>query len=111
MPVIDAELCYTGCEMQPRPTNQQLQEAIDSGRAAAKASAECRARYGRRRTPQRTERLTYHRDSCAEAAVPLRSYIGMVAWHDLPLEFDLAMRDVIEDLRYERRQIDKMLGR
>lgn len=95
--------------MQERPTDKQLQQAIDDGRRAAKASAECRARYGRRKTPQRTERLTYHRSRCAEAAKPLRSYIGMVAWHDLPLEFDLPMRDVIGALRYERRQIDKML--
>jgi hypothetical protein len=107
--VIDAKLCYYGCEMQDRPTDKQLQQAIDIGRMVAKASAECRARYGRRRTPQRTERLTQHRQRCADAAVPLRSYIGMVAWHDLPLEFDLPMRDVIGELRYERRQITKML--
>jgi hypothetical protein len=97
--------------MQDRPTDKQLQKAIDAGRAVAKAAAECRERYARRRTPQRKERLTYHRNRCADAAAPLRSYIGMVAWHDLPLEFDLRMRDVIGELRYERRQLDKMLAR
>lgn len=97
--------------MQDRPTDKQLQRAIDIGDMVAKASKECRARYGRRRTPQRQERLTWHRKRCAAAAVPLRSYIGMVAWHDIPVDFEIPMKRVIADLRYERRQIDKMLVR
>lgn len=97
--------------MQDRPTDKQLQDAIDSGRMAAKAAADCRARYGRRRSPQRKERLTFHRERCAEAAKPLRSYIGMVAWGGIEQDDELAMKRVMEDLRYERRQIDKMLAR
>lgn len=95
--------------MRVRPSDKQLQQAITAGRAVAKASSECRARYGRRRTPQRTDRLTFHRQRCASAAVPLRSYIGMNAWYDFPLEIDHGLRDAIAELRYERRQIDKML--
>lgn len=96
--------------MQTSPDRDQIAAAIETGLGAATAARQVRLRLGRRKTPKRAEQLAAARDRCADAAAPLRSFIGMVAWHDLPVEQELAMKDAISKLRYERRQIDKMLA-
>lgn len=48
-------------------------------------------------------------ESLAAAAAPVRRYIGMVLAHDIPMETELALKRASQDLRYERRQIGKML--
>jgi hypothetical protein len=83
--------------------------AVSAARDAVERAGKMRRRLARRRTPHRDAELRAMQGECAEAAVPLRSYIGMVAWHDLPVEQELAMKDAIAALRYERRQIGKML--
>lgn len=94
--------------MQERPTTEQIHAAIVSAAAAVESSRRTRASLGRRQTPTRRRRLLAARQRCSDAAGPLRSYIGMIAWHDLPYEQETAMKDAVQKLRYERRQIDKM---
>jgi hypothetical protein len=94
--------------MKPKPTADQIMAAVGVATEAADASRALRKRLGRRRTPTRAAQLAAARDRCAAAAEPLRSFIGMVAWHDLPYELESAMKDAIAKLRYERRQIGKM---
>lgn len=85
-------------------------DALAAGNSAAAAARDTRKRLGRRRTAQRTKQLTAARKRCADAAEPLRSWIGMVAWGGISLADELAMKNMMTKLRYERRQIDKMLG-
>lgn len=94
--------------MKPKPTQEQITAAVEVGTEAVEHSRALRKRLGRRRTPTRAAQLAAARARCATAAEPLRSFIGMVAWHDLPYEQESAMKDVMTKLRYERRQIDKM---
>jgi hypothetical protein len=94
---------------QPTPTADEIASGLRSAETAVTNAANVRQRYRRRRLKRRGEQLTAARDRCVAAAAPLRSWIGMVAWHDLPLETELAMKDAISALRYERRQITKML--
>jgi hypothetical protein len=94
--------------MQKSPTPEQIAAALDVASEAIEHSAATRKRVGRRRTPKRAAQLTAARERCAHAAEPLRSFIGMIAWHDIPVEQELAMKKAMEKLRYERRQIDKM---
>lgn len=95
--------------MNTKPSSDAVKSAVSDGLAAAEASRALRKTFRRRRTPQRDRKLRSMRSRCSEAADPLRSYIGMVLWHDIPLADELAMKDAIAKLRYERRQIDKML--
>lgn len=97
--------------MQEAPTAEQISAALMAAEDACAHTRATRRRLGRRRTQQRQRQLSDARERCAEAAKPLRSYIGMVAWHDLPIEQELAMKTAMSELRYERRQIDKMLAR
>lgn len=94
--------------MQTPPTKEQIDAAVSVGEEAVSHARDVRKRVGRRRTPTRAARLKAARDRCSAAAEPLRSFIGMIAWHDLPTEWEIAMKGVMEKLRYERRQIDKM---
>lgn len=94
---------------QPRPTSEQIAAAIREAESASTAAAAVRARYHRRRSPRREPALAAAKERCEAAASPLRSFIGMVAWHDLPVEEELAMKAAMQKLRYERRQIAKML--
>lgn len=96
--------------MQPSPTEKDIRDAIGAGRHAASYAKQTRGRLRRRNPPKRQEYLERARKQCAEAAAVLRSYIGMVAWekHKITLDQELEMKKVMEDLRYERRQIDKM---
>lgn len=95
--------------MQERPTTAQMRAASSAGEKAADEARALRGRLKRRKTPTRTRQLTAARAACAAAAEPLRSYIGMVAWHDIYIDHELMMKSVMVKLRYERRQIDKML--
>lgn len=94
--------------MQAKPTSEQITAAIGVADDAVEHSRVLRKRLGRRRTPTRAAQLTAARERCAHAAEPLRSFIGMVAWHDLAVKHELAMKGAMQKLRYERRQIDKM---
>lgn len=93
---------------QPSPTQEQIKAALTVSAEAVIHAREVRKRVGRRRTPRRAAQLTAARERCAHAAEPLRSFIGMVAWHDLPVGQELSMKKAMSELRYERRQIDKM---
>lgn len=94
--------------MQTSPTKEQIDAAILVAEEAVSHASDVRKRVGRRKTPRRAAQLTAARERCAAAAEPLRSFIGMIAWHDLPVEFELSMKSAMQKLRYERRQIDKM---
>lgn len=94
--------------MQTPPTTEQIAAAVSVADEAVQHARDVRKRVGRRRTPRRAAQLTAARERCAAAAEPLRSFIGMIAWHDLPNEAEVAMKGAMEKLRYERRQIDKM---
>lgn len=94
--------------MQTSPTKEQIEAAISVAEEAVSHARDVRKRVGRRRTPKRAAQLTAARERCSSAAEPLRSFIGMIAWHDLPVEQEIAMKDAMQKLRYERRQIDKM---
>lgn len=94
--------------MQTSPTKEQIDAAILVAEEAVNHASDVRKRVGRRKTPRRAAQLTAARERCAAAAEPLRSFIGMIAWHDLPVEFELVMKSAMQKLRYERRQIDKM---
>lgn len=93
---------------QPRPTYQEVAAGITAAERAAAASRETRLRLGRRRTKRRAQQLAAARQRCADAAKPLRSWLGMVAWGGIRQADEIAMKKVMEKLRYERRQIDKM---
>lgn len=90
---------------------KDIRDAIAAGRYAASYAKQLRGRLRRRKTAKRQTQLEAAREKCGKAAAPLRSYIGMVAWdkHEITLEQELEMKSVMEDLRYERRQITKML--
>lgn len=94
---------------KPRPTTEQIAAAVSFAERAVTSAAEVRKRYHRRRTPQRDRALEEARTRCEQAAAPLRSWIGMVAWGGISLDDELAMKGATESLRYERRQIAKML--
>lgn len=94
--------------MQSPPTKPQIEAAVMVADEAVEHARGVRKRVGRRRTPKRAAQLSAARERCATAAVPLRSFIGMVAWYDLPVDQELAMKGAMQRLRYERRQIDKM---
>lgn len=94
--------------MQSPPDREQIEAAVTVAEEAVSHAREVRKRVGRRRTPRRKAQLQAARDRCSAAAEPLRSFIGMIAWHDLPLDQEIAMKGVMKKLRYERRQIDKM---
>lgn len=94
---------------QERPTHAQIAAAIETASRAAAAASDARARYFRRHSPHRASALSAARDRCAEAAAPFRPWLGMVAWDGIALDDELAMKKIMEALRYERRQIDKML--
>ena len=94
--------------MKEKPTSEQIMAAVGVATEAVDHARALRKRLGRRKTPTRAAQLTAARARCASAADPLRSFIGMVAWHDLPYELESAMKDAMAKLRYERRQIDKM---
>lgn len=94
---------------QPTPTDDQISAAVSAAHNAVTRSRETRARYRRRRTPQRNSALQLCRTELTEAAAPIRSYIGMVLPHDLPRETELTLRNASADLRFEREQIRKML--
>lgn len=95
--------------MQTTPTKQQIEHVVHAALDAVAASSDTRSRFKRRRTPIRTRQLERSLDACVAAAEPLRSFIGMVAWHDFDMDTELMMKDAIAKLRYERRQIAKML--
>lgn len=95
---------------QPRPKSAEIATALGDAERAVTHARDTRKRLGRRRPPRREEQLTAARARCADAAIPLRSYIGMVAWGGISLDDELAMKRQMELLRYERRQIDKMLA-
>jgi hypothetical protein len=97
--------------MQTRPTTQQIMAALGVAERAVLDSQATRRSLGRRKTKLRQKRLAEARQRCAEAAKPLRSYIGMAAWEGISLEDELLMKRQMERLRYERRQLDKMLAR
>lgn len=94
--------------MRNSPTKEQIDAAILVAEEAVDHASGVRKRVGRRRTPKRAAQLAAAREQCAAAASPLRSFIGMVAWYDLPVDLELAMKKMMQKLRYERRQIDKM---
>lgn len=94
--------------MQPKPTTPQIVDALTAAADAVLFAHSVRKRFGRRLVPFREQKIDEALARCAVAAAPLRSYIGMVAWHDLPLETELAMKKVMQELRYERRQLTKM---
>lgn len=94
---------------QPTPTPTQIRDALRAAERSVTHARDTRRRYRRRHTKLRDEHLRAARKRCAESAAPLRSYIGMVAWHNLSAEDELAMKRQVAELRYERRQIDKML--
>lgn len=94
---------------QPTPTREDVESALADAAAAVGRARGMRRRLARRRTPNRDAELRAMQGECADRAAPLRSFIGMVAWHDLPTDQELVMKTAIGDLRYERRQIDKML--
>lgn len=94
---------------QSTPDYSQIESAVKVADRAAMLSAEARKKYARRRSPRRESTLNRCRERCSEAAKPLRSYIGMIAWHDLPVDVELMLKNAIAKLRYERRQLDKML--
>lgn len=94
---------------QPRPTHDQISAAVSAADRAVTAAVAVRKRYHRRRAPQRESALVGARTRCEESAKPLRSWIGMSAWGGIELDDELAMKKVMEALRYERRQIAKML--
>ena len=96
---------------QPRPNPDQISAAIGAAERAVLFARETRKGLRRRRTARRAQRLSTARERCAAAARPLRSFIGMAAWDGIHIDDELAMKKVMEKLRYERRQIDKMLKR
>lgn len=95
---------------QNRPDHDEIANAVARAAAAAKSSAELRKKLRRRQTPTRAAQLDTARDRCSAAAPQLRSWIGMCAWGGIALDDELAMKRVMEALRYERRQIDKMVS-
>lgn len=95
---------------QPRPNPTEIAAAVEVATAAVRHSADVRKRHGRRRAPTREKQLTAARTRCAEVAQPLRSWLGMAAWGGIDIDDELAMKKIMEKLRYERRQIDKMLA-
>jgi hypothetical protein len=94
---------------QDRPDTTQISAALSEAEAAAAFSRGCRARWKRRRAPARQESLEDARQRCAAVVPQLRSWLGMVAWGGISLQDELAMKRAVAALRYERRQIDKML--
>jgi len=94
---------------QPRPTHEQIADGVRDAEQATAAASDVRARYHRRRSPRRQPSLEAAKQRCEDAAAPLRSWIGMVAWDGISLADELAMKKAMEGLRYERRQIAKML--
>jgi hypothetical protein len=94
---------------QPRPHSEQITAALGTADAAMAAARKTRARYRGRKTPGRVDALCDARARCEAAAEPMRSWLGMVAWGGIALEDELAMKKAMADLRYERRQIAKML--
>jgi hypothetical protein len=82
--------------------------ALGAAERAVFHARSTRKKLGRRRTARRSTQLLAARQRCSEAAAPLRSYIGMIAWGGISLDDELAMKRQMEKLRYERRQIDKM---
>jgi hypothetical protein len=103
-------MCYA-CLVQPSPTEKDIRDAIGAGCYAASYAKQTRGRLRRRKTAKRQLQLEAARTKCVAAAAPIRSFLGMVAWdkHKITLEQELEMKKVMEDLRYERRQITKML--
>lgn len=98
--------------MAAAPTTLQIEAALQSARDAVLEARATRARWARRhRAKSRQGRLKSALAACEVAALPLRSYIGAVAWHDLPLESDLAMKRAIAALGKERRYLRRMLAR
>ena len=97
--------------MKPSPTEQDIRDAIGAGRYAASYAKQMRGRLRRRNTANRKAKLESAKVKCEQAAEPLRSYIGMIAWdkHEITLDQELEMKKTMEALRYERRQITKML--
>jgi len=104
------DVCYA-CFVKTSPTAQDIRDAIGAGRYAVSYAKQTRGRFRRRKTKTRRPLLEAAKVKCELAAVPLRSYIGMIAWdkHEITVEQEIEMKKIMEDLRYERRQITKML--
>lgn len=96
--------------MQPTPTKDEIQKALNDARVTVDASRALRKRLRRRRTPRRQEELAAQRDACAAAAAPIRSLIGMSVQHDFAVKTDLTLKAASADLRKEREQLRKMLA-
>lgn len=94
---------------QARPDSKEIAAAIGAADAAVGSAASVRRRYHRRKSPLRQKGLEDARQRCDVAVEPLRSWLGMAAWGGIALEDELAMKKATTALRYERRQIDKML--
>lgn len=96
---------------QSRPTYAEIANGLRAAQYAVERSAAVRARYRRRRgLKRRATDLTEARERCERAAPQLRSWLGMVAWGGIKLADELAMKRAMEELRYERRQLTKMLA-
>jgi hypothetical protein len=95
---------------QKSPDHAEIEAAVAAAQTLADNSAAVRRRWRRRNAPTRQPALEGARQRCADAAPQLRSWIGMSAWGGISTDDDLAMKRVMEALRYERRQIDKMLA-
>lgn len=95
---------------QPRPDHAVIENELGRADAAVNHSRDVRRRYRRRRgAARRDEHLAAAKARCEQIAIPIRSWLGMVAWGGIELEDEIAMKAMMERLRYERRQITKML--
>lgn len=96
--------------MPPTPPQpSKIAAALTTAETAVAEAQAARKRFARRHPSHRQEQLVGARERCAEAAKPLRSYIGMCAWGVIMFNDESAMKHQIARLRYERRQLDKML--
>lgn len=95
---------------QDRPTHAQILAAIGRAETACVQAANCRTRYSRRRSPRRPLALAAALEQCVAVAGPFRSWLGMVAWGGIDLDDELAMKKIMEKLRYERRHLERMLN-
>lgn len=95
---------------QDRPTHAEIVTAVAKVDAAVTYARSRRDWWKRRHAPLRVGQLAAARLRCADAVVPLRSWLGMTAWGGIDTADELEMKRAVAAARYERRQIDKMLS-
>lgn len=60
-------------------------------------------------TPEREDTINHHLELIRLAMVPIRAWIGRAVWGQVKAADEAALREVSDQLQYQRKQLKKML--